>query len=99
MEGASYYRVYHADHMTADCRLETGGVSGSCELLEDNISRTSYTDANPDQEDNYYWVVACNSTGCSDIDSDLPMRPMLMPHTVAAELTLWARVPRQLTGT
>ena len=54
VEGASYYKLYHGDHMTAGCTLEPGGNPGSCELLADNISGAGYTDANPDQKDYYY---------------------------------------------
>ena len=33
---------------------------------------TSYTHTNPDPDSNYYWVVACNSSGCSAVDSSNP---------------------------
>ena len=33
---------------------------------------TRYTHINPDDYENYYWVTACNSGGCSEIDSDNP---------------------------
>ena len=28
--------------------------------------------ADPDRDENYYWVTACNSAGCSEIDSGNP---------------------------
>ena len=36
------------------------------------MTGTSYTHDSPDDDWNYYWVVACNSGGCSDIDSANP---------------------------
>ena len=37
-----------------------------------SVGETSYVHAAPDSYNNYYWVVACNSGGCSEIDSDNP---------------------------
>ena len=36
------------------------------------MTGTQYTHNSPDDVRNYYWVVACNSGGCSDIDSANP---------------------------
>ncbi len=72
VEGAAYYKVYYDDSPGSICRLEQGGNPSSCELLADNVLGTSYTHSGPDRKDNYYWVVACNSSGCSDSDSDSP---------------------------
>ena len=35
---------------------------------------TSYIHTSPDRDENQYWVVACNSSGCSEIDSSTPAR-------------------------
>ena len=40
---------------------------------------------NPSAVNNYYWVVACNSGGCSDIDSKNPAKPIeTRPNAPAA---------------
>ena len=65
VEGADYYRVYHHDRADTGCRPEPRGHVNYCKLLADNVLGTSYTHSGPDPEDNYYWVVACNNSGCS----------------------------------
>ena len=72
MEGATYYKVYYDDLYGSSCRLEPGGESRFCELLADDVSGTIYTHSSPDRNNNYYWVVACNTSGCFDIDSENP---------------------------
>ena len=72
VEGADHYRVYYDDFHSSGCRLTSSGSPSFCELLDGNVTETTYTHSSPDAEDNYYWVVACNSGGCSDIDSDNP---------------------------
>ena len=69
--GADYYKVYHDDFFGTNCRLGSSSPS-FCELLDGNVAGTTYTHATPDEDRNYYWVVACNSAGCSDIDSGNP---------------------------
>ena len=69
-EGAAYYKVFYDDDPGSGCRLGRDGNAISCELLADNVSGTGYTHSSPDPEYNYYWVVACNNSGCSDIDID-----------------------------
>ena len=70
--GASYYRVYYDDFFSSGCRVSSGGSASFCEELAANINDTSYTHSDPDPDDNYYWVVACNSSGCSPVDSSNP---------------------------
>ena len=71
VSGAEYYKIYH-DHFFKDhCRLNSRGRPSFCEELASNIQATSYVHTSPD-DNNYYWVVACNSGGCSDIDSENP---------------------------
>ena len=53
------------------CTVRRGSAS-FCEELATNVAGTSYTHANPDGDSNYYWVVACNSSGCSAVDSSNP---------------------------
>ena len=61
--GATYYKVYYDDFFGTNCPL-------FCELLAENVTGTTYTHASPDANRNHYWVTACNSAGCSDIDRD-----------------------------
>ena len=69
---AEYYKIYHDDFFEDNCRLNSRGRPSFCEELASNIQATSYVHTNPDDDDNYYWVVACNNSGCSDIDSENP---------------------------
>ena len=70
--GADYYKIYHDDFWSSGCRLNLSGTPSFCDELAANVTGTSYTHADPDDDNNYYWVVACNAGGCSDIDSDNP---------------------------
>ena len=70
--GASYYRIYYDDFFSSSCRVSSGGNASFCEELATNITGTSYTHTDPDDDNNYYWVVACNSSGCSPVDSNNP---------------------------
>ena len=70
--GASFYNVYYDDFFSSACRVSTGGSASFCEELATNITDTSYTHTDPDDDTNYYWVVACNSSGCSPVDSNNP---------------------------
>ena len=69
--GADSYTVYYDAFFDSNCRLSSGSPS-FCEELATNLSSTSYTHADPDPDEHYYWVVACNSVGCSEIDSANP---------------------------
>ncbi len=72
VSGAEYYKIYHDHFFKDNCRLNSRGRPSFCEELASNIQATSYVHTSPDDDDNYYWVVACNSSGCSDIDSENP---------------------------
>jgi len=69
---ADYYTIYYDDFFDDSCRLSSSGSPSFCEELATNVTATSYTHSSPDEDENYYWIVACNSDGCSDIDSDNP---------------------------
>ena len=69
--GATSYKIYHDDFFGSNCRLSSGRPS-FCDLLAEDVVGTSYTHASPDQDTNYYWITACNSAGCSAIDSGNP---------------------------
>ena len=71
--GAEYYNIYYDDFYDSSCRLVFGRPN-LCEELAANVVGTSYTHTDPDADANYYWITACNNTGCSDIDSGNPAR-------------------------
>ena len=73
VDGADYYKVYHGDVLRdIGCTLNWDGRPVFCEELAGNVADTTYVHTDPDSRNNYYWVVACNSGGCSDIDSENP---------------------------
>ncbi len=73
--GADHYNIYHDDSFDSRCRLNRDGSAGFCEELARNVVGTTYVHTDPSGGDNYYWVVACNSGGCSEIDSKNPAGP------------------------
>ena len=75
VDGADYYIIYHDDSFDSRCRLNRDGSAGFCEELARNVVGTTYVHTDPSGGDNYYWVVACNSGGCSEIDSKNPAAP------------------------
>lgn len=69
VQGADYYNIYHDDFWYSGCRLNSLGSTSFCDELAANVTGTSYIHADPDDDNNYYWVVACNADGCSKIDT------------------------------
>ena len=83
--GANYYRVYYHEFIDSACTLDRVGNPLPCEELAANVVGMSYLHENPSAVNNYYWVVACNSGGCSDIDSKNPAKPIeTRPNAPAA---------------
>ncbi len=78
VNGAEYYVLYYNDRGFG-CELDNEGRPRFCDELATNVVDTNYIHASPEPRDsrrgNYYWVVACNSEGCSNIDSDNPISP------------------------
>ncbi len=75
VDGADYYNVYYSDfHDSCILSIAKDRVL-LCEELATNVVGTTYVHTNPDANKNNYWVVACNSDGCSDIDSSNPAKP------------------------
>lgn len=70
--GAAYYKVYHDDFFDSSCQLSSDGSPSFCDELAANMVETTYRHVNPDDDRNYYWVVACNRGGCSPVDSENP---------------------------
>ena len=76
VERATHYNIYWDDFFTS-CQLEQSGKPSWCEELATQVSETTYvhTDApEPGIFDINYWVTACNSDGCSRIDTENPAR-------------------------
>ena len=73
--GADHYNIYHDDSFDSACRLNSDGSVGFCEELARNVVGTTYVHTDPSGGDNYYWAVACNIGGCSEIDSKNPAAP------------------------
>ena len=81
---ADYYNVYYGDRSSCSLpssTLDTLGIFSalsalsnrrSCEELATDLIETTYTHTSPGDDENYYWVVACNSGGCTDIDTGDP---------------------------
>ena len=83
--GADYYEVYYHEFIDSACTLDRVGNPLPCEELAANVFGMSYLHENPSAVNNYYWVVACNSGGCSDIDSKNPAKPIeTRPNAPAA---------------
>ena len=81
VDRADYYNVYYSDFFDGSCMLREG-IPVFCEELATNVVGTTYVHTIPDRDINppwdiihSYWVVACNSDGCSRIDSRNPARP------------------------
>ena len=77
VDGSDYYKVYHDDVFDSSCEFSKirDGMLVFCHELATNVVGTTYVHTSPDADENYYWVVACNSGGCSRIDSRNPARP------------------------
>ena len=101
---ADYYKIYYDDTFDSSCRLNSSGITVGCEELATNVVDITYTHTSPDADENYYWVVACNRNGCTDIDSENPAtfvdtRPSAPPANVqyrrdgTAIVVSWSAAP------
>ena len=70
--GAEYYNVYYDDFWRARCSIDPDGSPSRCQRLADNVADTSYVHAHVGAEESFYWVAACNSEGCSRVDTENP---------------------------
>ena len=76
VDGADYYNVYHDDGgINVYCEVDSRGNASFCTELATDVTSTNYVDTDPSRRENHYWVSACNSSGCSEIDSDSPASP------------------------
>ena len=87
--GADHYNIYYDDFFASACTVRRGSAS-FCEELAANVTTTSFTHADPDPDDNYYWVVACNSSGCSPVDSGSPATTVGTPPTTPTARYEWS---------
>jgi len=79
---ADRYQVLHGDFFEDQCDLEFGGAR-FCDVL-DYVTETTYVHACPSlRRNNYYWVVACNDRGCSEVDSENPLVAHVAPTGTA----------------
>ena len=101
---ADYYNIYYDEFRGSSCRLNSSGRPVRCEELAANVVGTAYTHTSPDADENYYWVVACNRNGCTDVDSENPAtfvdtRPSAPPANVeyrrdgTAIVVSWSAAP------
>ena len=74
--GATHYKIYFNGYGRMRCSVSRIGLTLGCEVLDDNVTQSSYVHADPSDEENLYWVVACNRGGCSEIDSENPAEPV-----------------------
>ena len=65
VDGADYYEVYYDADFDSSCDLDSDGRLSFCEELATDVTGTTYVHTNPSLSENYYWVVSCNSDGCS----------------------------------
>ncbi len=63
--------VYHDSFFSSSCDIQFGRAN-FCDELASSVTGTLYVHSSPDLDQNYYWVVACDRSGCSPIDSDNP---------------------------
>ena len=95
VDGADRYNLYHDDALDSSCRLSPSGNPVRCDYLATVLAETTYTHADPAAGRNYYWVIACNSSGCSPLDAqnaasppaDTPYRPGLDYPPAPSNLT------------
>ena len=74
VEGADYYNLYYSNFFDSSCSLGVDGSPSFCEELAANLDATTYVHPNPAEDKNFYWVVACNQGGCSEIVSEDPAK-------------------------
>ena len=67
---AESYTIYYGD---PGCRLDSGQPV-FCTKLASDVWETRYAHQTPGPGANDYWVVACNESGCSEIDTANPAR-------------------------
>ena len=70
--GADYYRIFHDDFSSHNCLIGRDGTPSFCSELASRLSGMSYVHGSPSKRRNFYWVVACDRSGCSGPDNEGP---------------------------
>ena len=99
VRGADFYNIYHDDFQDSRCSLRRDGSPSFCDELATNISETTYLHTSPSDRNNYYWVVACNRGGCSEIDSENPATSAETDTTGQTDTTTDSTTSRVLSFT
>ena len=76
VDGADHYNVYYDNFFDSSCSIGSDAEPAFCAELATNLTEPTYVHTDPDPEENYYWVAACNRHGCSLVDSENPARPI-----------------------
>ena len=92
-EGATHYKVYYNQFEDPECFLAGSGTPLGCRELDGRVVGTTYVHEEPDPDLNYYWVVACDRRGCSEIDSLNPARPVAPRPAVPSNVTYGVEGP------
>ena len=65
--GADYYKVYHDDFFDDSCSVSADGQPRFCEEIASRVTEPNYLHEGASNGENYYWVVACSTNGCTDV--------------------------------
>jgi len=85
VDGADYYNLYYHHAFPTYCYVEPDGSPSFCDLLAANLTETTYSHADPEKRTNF-WVVACNSVGCSPFEGESPIKPVDgLPRTAVGD--------------
>ncbi len=72
VSGADYYKVYHDDIFEDNCVGHRFEGASFCDEVAESVAGTTWVHKNPRDDENQYWVAACNSSGCSGVDAGRP---------------------------
>ena len=83
--GADRYILYHDDLSDSRCRISDIGSPTFCRQLATVRGETTFTHVDAPGGRNFYWVRACNSSGCSPLitenSASPPAGPGIRPGT------------------
>ena len=87
IDGADSYSLYHHEHFSSSCHVQSDGSYLLCEQVAANLSGSSFVHTDPAGGSTYYWVAACNDAGCSPLEGESPARPVAEIPLVPSNLT------------
>ena len=73
--GADHYILYHDEVFDSRCRLSHTASPRFCRQLTTVHGEETYTHVEPPGGRNFYWVRACNSSGCSPLITENTASP------------------------